>query len=611
MTSDTLTTIADTYVLGEILPVDLAVASIDDVRPDDRYERRTLLGEGGMGEIHLCKDRRLGREIAMKLLRHRVTEKPLEHRFLREAYVQGQLEHPSIVPVYDVGRTSDGSAYFTMKRVHGLTLEQIIRGLKDKDPSIVQRYSRRKLLTAFSNVCLTIDFVHARGVLHRDLKPANLILGDFGEVYVLDWGVAKVLASHDLSSDTPFPTHTTAMGALVGTPGYMAPEQVTQTLGEVTGACDIYALGAILYEILTLEPLNQRKTLLGTMMVTVAGGTAPSVRAPDLDIAPELDAITVKATARLAADRFTSGRELSEAIERFLDGDLDLEKRREASTELTETAVKALERATSGPAECEHEHRAEAMQRCARALALDPSNQRALKSMVELILKPPRILPPEAQAELARLRAEAQRAAGHAATRGALGFLIVLCTLLGMGIVSVPLAAALGVALVGLCMTGLYDSRTATPGWRGRFSVIAFGLIALTIATRIAGPFLLAPACVTALVVPVSMTSPRRQWNLILGLGLATMIVPALLEIAGVLPESYQFRDGLLCIVPHLIRFPEAPSMIGLGVTAIGVVALTTWVSRQIFAKHIEAEVRLRVHEWYLKTLFTQPNGVM
>ncbi len=158
---------------------------------ETRYQPGELLGEGGMGEVRLARDARIGREVAVKTMRREIGARG-ESRFLREARVQGQLEHPAIVPVYDLGVTRDGETYFTMKRVRGRSLDSILEALAAGELDTVAEFTRRRLLTAFSQVCLAVEFAHARGVLHRDLKPANIMIGDFGEVYVLDWGLAKV-----------------------------------------------------------------------------------------------------------------------------------------------------------------------------------------------------------------------------------------------------------------------------------------------------------------------------------------------------------------------------------------------------------------------------------
>src|SRR5579871_5046967 len=165
--STAATTIAPTAV-GEELPPDV----LSDPSFVQRYAVGEALGEGGMGVVRTCTDRRIGREIAMKTVKPgKGSRGDLGARFLREACVQGQLEHPSIVPVYDLGRDPDGHVYFTMKRVRGATFEQIFAALRAGDGPSARRFSRRKLLTAFASVCQALHFAHLRGVIHRDLKP--------------------------------------------------------------------------------------------------------------------------------------------------------------------------------------------------------------------------------------------------------------------------------------------------------------------------------------------------------------------------------------------------------------------------------------------------------
>src|SRR5262249_13091427 len=148
---------------------------------------------GGMGEVRLCTDRRIGRAVAMKLIRpENARRAKLRARFLFEAKVQGQLEHPAILPVYDLGVRPDGLEYFTMKRLSGRTLNNILKALRAGDKGTQATYSRRRLLQAFQSACQAIEFVHQRGVVHRDLKPANIMLGSLGELSILDWGLAKI-----------------------------------------------------------------------------------------------------------------------------------------------------------------------------------------------------------------------------------------------------------------------------------------------------------------------------------------------------------------------------------------------------------------------------------
>src|SRR5512143_50178 len=185
-----------------------------------RYALGLQLGAGGMGEVLLARDDQIGRDVAIKRMRVEATPVAVT-RFLREAKIQGRLEHPSIVPVHELASDAAGRPFFVMKRLTGTTLAAIL-----KEASV----SRQKLLRAFADVCLAVEFAHRRGVIHRDRKPDNIMLGDFGEVYVLDWGVAHVDSEsdslHDGGAVAAGEDGATEVGAILGTPGYIAPELV-------------------------------------------------------------------------------------------------------------------------------------------------------------------------------------------------------------------------------------------------------------------------------------------------------------------------------------------------------------------------------------------------
>jgi serine/threonine protein kinase len=190
-----------------------------------------------MGEVLRCRDLRIGRSVAMKRLRAGRSGSRTVRRFFREARVQGRLQHPAIVPVHDLGVDPDGHPYFVMKRVRGRTLAQILSAQARGDSAMLERFGRRALLSAFARACLTLQYAHERGVVHRDLKPANLMLGDFGELYVLDWGLALVdgvadevdpeVPLDDVSGDM------TGEGTVLGTVGYASPEQCRGKRGTV------------------------------------------------------------------------------------------------------------------------------------------------------------------------------------------------------------------------------------------------------------------------------------------------------------------------------------------------------------------------------------------
>ncbi|HEY5938859.1 MAG TPA: serine/threonine-protein kinase, partial [Kofleriaceae bacterium] len=215
---------------------------------NERYLLGKLLGKGGMGEVVQATDQQIKREVAIKRMRQ-VSEHATA-RFVREARIQGRLDHPAIVPVHELSVDAEGRPYFVMKRLTGTTLQHIL------EQGEASHHTRRSLLRAFIDVCLAVEFAHSRGIVHRDLKPANIMLGDYGEVYVLDWGVARVLGEDEETepSGETNPGKTEA-GAILGTVGYIPPEQLRAET--VDARADVYALGCILFEILAGSTLHK------------------------------------------------------------------------------------------------------------------------------------------------------------------------------------------------------------------------------------------------------------------------------------------------------------------------------------------------------------------
>ena len=290
----------------------------------DRYRFVEVLGVGGMGEVRLYHDRSIGREVAMKVIRASLSSSPRRWRFIREARVQGQLEHPSVVPLYDLGFDPEGNLYFTMKRVRGQSLSEVIRELRAADPSAIRRWTPRRLVAVFSRVCEAVSYIHSRGVIHRDLKPSNVMLGHFGETYVLDWGIAKVtsIMGDDAARAVIDATdaNTTGKGSVMGSPGYMAPEQLRGEVGVVDARSDIYSLGSILFEILTWERLHPQDALQARLLsVLQTDGAWPSQRATKRAIPRALDEICAKATRVDPVHRFESVDALNDAIDAYLD----------------------------------------------------------------------------------------------------------------------------------------------------------------------------------------------------------------------------------------------------------------------------------------------------
>jgi serine/threonine protein kinase len=235
-----------------------------------KYEIVEKLGQGGMASVYLARDRDLDRNVAVKVIHAPVIDDAVRERMLLEARVIARLEHPGILPIHDLGFLPDGRIYYVMKLVRGRRLDEYIRAagpLPDR-------------LRLFLQVCDAVAFAHSRGVIHRDLKPSNIMIGDFGEVLVIDWGLAKIEGVHE-----------SIPGAVLGTPGYMAPEQESGLLESIDERTDVYSLGILLR--------------------SMAQSGAPK----------GLLAICDKAQSATPSQRYTGAAELSRDVQRFLNGE--------------------------------------------------------------------------------------------------------------------------------------------------------------------------------------------------------------------------------------------------------------------------------------------------
>ncbi len=563
-----------------------------------------------MGQIHLAEDDRVGRSVALKVMLDESLDRPdARWRFLREARVQGQLEHPAIVPVYDIGTNRSGRPYFAMKRIGGVTLAEVLRELRAGNAEFERKYSLRRLLSTFQQVCLAVDYAHVRGVVHRDIKPSNVMFGDFGEVYVLDWGIAKVLEGDDpvsarVHADTGGDADATSLGEVLGTVGFMAPEQITDATN-VDARADVYALGAVLFYMLALEPLHGRGSIEDRARSTQLGCDArPSVRAPHRDVPPELDRVCQIATALDPTDRYASARELHDAIERFLEGDRDVRLRDELATAHVEVAREAADRALSATGDAV-EDRKVAIREAGRALALDPKNQAAAGIVARLMLEPPRELPREVrQATDALFHSEVQRGA----RLGALVMLgIALTTALiawtgvrswiGFSLIIVPLLVAAAASAT------MYDADART---LRRRSVMLTVLLCLAIAgsTGLVGGLLLAPVYALAFAaIGTVLHGLGRVRFLMVALACAAWVVPSLLEWAGVLPETYRFSDGVLTIIPQISNAPEVPTRIALITANLGTIVFVSALLWRVGAAIAESRERVEVTAWHLRQL--------
>lgn len=329
--------------------------------PSPRYEDLGSIARGGMGEVRRMRDRAMGRVLAMKLLYPEdADDAEARARFIEEAKLTATLQHPAIVPVHDFGTLADGRPWFTMKEVRGTTLRGVIEALHAEPPSAP---ALRRVVDAYLRACEAVAYAHRRGVIHRDLKPDNIMVGEFGEVLLMDWGLALGARGRTLEPDGRH-------GEIVGTPAYMPPEQGRGELEAMGPASDVYALGAILYEIVSGQPPYAGTSAAVLAQLSSGPPARLGERAPG---APEdLIAICERAMARQASARFADARELVDELRSVLDG----ARRRERAEALVESARELASRADA------LRERARAVRAGARALlarleTFDPAEEKA------------------------------------------------------------------------------------------------------------------------------------------------------------------------------------------------------------------------------------------
>jgi serine/threonine-protein kinase len=578
-------------------------------RGPERFETGLRIGSGGMGEVVLQLDKNIGREIAKKMLHVEIERDVSIQRFIREARVQGQLEHPSVVPVHDFGVDGDGRLFFSMKRVRGQTLAQILERLARRDKGIETRFSRHKLLSAFVQLCLAIEYAHKRGVIHRDLKPSNVMLGDYGEVYVLDWGLAK-LTGRAHSNDAEAPElkdgeaagpEMTSDGDLLGTPLYMAPEQLRGRHAVLDERADVFSLGVLMFEILTLEPFRRGKTIHGLIVEAETGARAERPSQRVADIPPELDdlcasALTADPTARLA-----SARALADAVERYLEGDRDMAARRAQATALVRSARSSL----TGPAV----EPATAMRDVLKALALAPADQEAQRLLVTLMLESSRELSPEASRAFADRDAEV-RAQGL--RRGMVGLTLWLCALPAAVIVGVRdwtmVAVLVGITVVCLVASAL-AVRSSTGSRSRTFPRVLAVMTAVVVGLGSAylGPFVLTPLAACAASTMFLIHATRDEAPALLGIWLVAILATFGVEWLHLVPPAYSFEGGEIVLHARMLRLPEVPTVAFLAYTTVSFVGILGYFVAQLRGKQRAAERQIFGQAWLLQRLFPSP----
>ncbi|MBS1122451.1 MAG: hypothetical protein H6Q90_4679 [Deltaproteobacteria bacterium] len=565
-----------------------------------RYRIARRIGKGGMGEVMTARDEQVGRDVAIKRMRAAAPSERAISRFLREASIQGRLEHPAIVPVHEIGSDTDGLPFFVMKKLTGTTLAKVLANARgEREAGSPPSFTLQRVLRAFAEVCLAVEFAHVRGVVHRDLKPDNIMLGDFGEVYVLDWGVAKVVGEDegefaDVDSSGGSGEHATAAGTTIGTPGYMAPEQVRGRT-DIDGRADIYTLGCMLFEILAGEPLHP-KGQEGLHSALLRDDHRPSERAPGRTIPPELDELCAHATKPDREDRIQTARELGDRVQRYLDGDRDLALRRGLAREHLEVAREAFAGATEVD-------RRTAIQESAAALALDPALKGAAELVGRLMLEPPVTTPREVEEAIS---ADDVRAAKVNALAGLIA--------IGAGLVSTPVlwlmaggassyVVALAVAMAiagGVC---LYNLRSPTP----MTGLIVIGnTVMVALLARMYSPLLIAPGIAAVFALAMVFT-PRFSWlgsSLTIASSLIIAVVgPWVLERAGVLSPTMTVTQEGMVFRPPAIAGGEVSIFVVGGLYMVMLIAGASIIGEILRSRSRAAHRALLTQAWQLRQL--------
>ena len=567
----------DTEIRGAIEVVDEPTTILEG------YTFGAVLGRGGIGEIVAAHDLRIGRAVAIKRLQRAHPTADEVARFMREARIQARLDHPAVPPVHEVGRDPQGRPYFTMKWLTGITLGELLAA---PEPG------RERLLRAFADVCLAIEFAHSRGIVHRDLKPSNIMIGDFGDVFVLDWGLARVVgeAVAEMVSDD-IESIEVKEGELLGTPGYMSPEQLEHA-AEAGRPADVYALGSILFELLAGEPLHPRGP--HALASTAAGRaiTSPGKRRPDRAVPPELDALCVAMLAMDPGER-PSARRVAERVQAYLDGDRDVARRRTMAFDLVWAAQAAIHDGRRG----------DAMRAAGRALALDPTAHEAADLVSHLVLRPPAAPPAEVEHALDQIDTDTARQQGRLGALALVGYLAFIPLLLWSGVRDAGLVIAfaglaLGSALHVLVLVRRDRLKASSIYLNACINAVLIGLIC-----RMLGPFIIAP---TLAITTLSAYAAHPRFGRIGVIALilaASVAVPWLLEAVGVLAPTYSFEGGALVLRSPVIAFRSAPVQVAFAVLLVVLLAVVAMLSRSMAQRQRAASRRVELQAWHLRQL--------
>jgi serine/threonine-protein kinase len=388
----------------------------------------------------------------------------------------------------------------------------------------------------------------------------------------------------------------TRAGKVLGTPGYVSPEQIEKASADLTPASDVYALGAILFEILALERLHPSEAETAYAATLAGGVTPPSARRPDLDVGPELDAICLRALALHPRDRYPSARALYEAVERYLDGQRDAERRHAHANEHAREAEALIEGLTL-------EKRKKALGEIGRALALEPGNNIALRALAALTAAPLAGLPPEVETSLARTRHDQTRWAANVAGIAYLTMLLYLPLFFWAGILNATALVVFYVLELSAAVITLLIARTKQPHVGGVLLAMVLSNAAFASTTVLFGPLILMPGLIAVNTTAYALLLDKHWRSITIVSGVTFVLVPALMEVFGIGGHQYGFGAHGMTVASGAIALNRAPALVLLLVGSVATVITGAFTTSRMRDALGRAELRLELSSWHLREL--------